>query len=245
MKKILFVAGAFFVFLSAHAQFTVVTDTPTGTPINDDDIIAFGHVGIPAKLPFFINNTSSSETIYMRVEFTSAANADGSQMQLCITPTCYTSIAVGQSYPQEQGATSLPLDPGEQSNNGNYFMNLENGNGAQVIDYVFTFYQVNGTGFPIGTPLTFTYRYDPNMAVKGMEKMEVSVYPTTVTDVMMVNSDEALKMEVYNLLGSLVKSMELPRGENQINMSDLASQVYLVRFENEMGAVQTKKIIVK
>lgn len=241
MKKILFLTGAFFVFLSSHAQFTVETDT--GTPINNGDVIAFGQVGDPAKLNFHMINNSSSD-IYMLVECVSMTNTDGSMMQFCITPTCYYEVSEGVSYPHDP-YPPVPIATGGQSNGGEHFMNFDTGNGTEVIDYVFKFYQVNSAGFEIGTPLTFTYRYDPSLGTEAMEKIVVSVYPTTVEDMMTVNSDEALKMNVYNLLGSLVKSTELPRGENQINMSDLSSQVYLVRFENEMGAVQTKKIIVR
>lgn len=242
MKKILFAVMALLGLWSAQAQFTVETDT--GAFFTDGDVYTFGQVGPPAKLPFFINNTSSGP-IEMRVEFVSVTNADGTDMQLCITPTCYFSITVGESYPQEQGAMSLPLDPGEQSGNGNYFMNLNTGNGTDVIDYEFKFYQVNTMGIQIGTPLNFTYRYDPNMSIQETEKMTISVYPTVVEDVMMVDSQEELEMEIYNLLGSLVKSSELPSGKNQINMTDLAPQVYLVRFTNENSEMMTKKVIVK
>lgn len=243
MKKLLLLAGTFFIFLSTQAQFTV--ETGTGTTINDGDIISFNQVGTPAKLEYYITNTSLG-SINMRVQFVSAVNADGSQMQLCITPTCYPDIAIGESYPQDANAMSLPLNPGEKSLAGNHFMNFETGNGTEVIDYVFKFYQVDGTGFPIGNSLTFTYRYDPNMmGIEEAQKMAISVYPTVIEDMMMVDSNEELEMEVYSLLGSLVKSTELSRGKNQISMSDLASQVYLVRFKNENGDMLTKKIIIK
>lgn len=242
MKKIIPFVCLLLASFTLQAQFIV--ETGHGDMINDGDIISFNQVGAPSNLDYYITNTSSGN-INMRIEFVSVQNADGTQMQLCITPTCYYSIVVGESYPQEQGAMSLPLTPGEQSLPGNHFMNLDAGNGSQVIEYVFKFYQVDNSGNEIGSSLTYTYRYDPNMGIQENGKMQVSVYPTVVEDMMVVNSNEEMKMDIYSLLGNKIKSIQLPRGENQVNMTGLASQVYLVRFENQNGDTLTKKVIVK
>lgn len=241
MKNTLLLIGAFLTLWSAKAQFTVETDN--GAPILDGDVFAFGQTGTPAKLPFYINNTSSG-AINMRVEFVSAINADGSQMQLCITPKCYYSITLGESYPQEQGAMSLPLGPGDQSGYGNYFMNLAAGHGGDILDYVFKFYQVDNAGTEIGTPLTFTYRYDPALSTEEMNKLDIAVYPTLVQDILTVETSEILNMAIYDLQGRLIKNAELPIGQNQIELSNLLGQMYLVCFENGLGQAQVTKIIV-
>lgn len=241
MKKTMLLIGAFFCLLSLQAQFTVETDT--GTPILDGDIFAFGQVGDPAKLKFHINNTSSSQ-INMLVECVSMTNTNGSMMQFCITPTCYFDVVAGEFYPHDP-YPPVPIQPGEQSNGNEHFMNFDTGNGTDVIDYVFRFYQVNDFGIQIGTSLTMTYRYDPLLSAEEMNKLDIAVYPTLVQDILTVKTPEALKMSIYDLQGRRLKSTELAVGQNQIELSNLSSQMYLVRFENELGESQITKVIVQ
>lgn len=241
MKKIVLFLGVFFCLLTLQAQFTV--ETGAGAPIVDGDIVAFNQVGTPAKLKFHINNTSTSE-IYMLVECVSMTNTDGSMMQFCIKPTCYFEVSEGEYYPHAP-YPSVDIAPGAQTNTEEHFMNSDLGNGTDVIDYVFRFYQVNSMGFEMGNSLTFTYRYDPLMSIEEMSKLDIAVYPTVVQDILTVETDETLNMAIYDLQGRLVKNVALPIGQNQIGMSDVSAQMYLVRFENEFGQSQTSKLIVK
>lgn len=241
MKKTVLFLGVFFCLLSLQAQFTVEKDN--GTPIVDGDIVAFGQVGEPSKLYFHINNTSS-QAINIRVECVSLTNTDGSMMQFCILPTCYYSVTEGESYPHEQpNGMSLPVAPGAQSNTGEHFMNTDPGNGADVIDYVFRFYQVNAFGAETGTSLTFTYRYDPLLGISEINKLDIAVYPTEVKEFLTVETATPLEVEIYDLRGVLVKSEKVSKGKNQLSMAGLSSQLYLVQFENEQGETQTTKII--
>lgn len=243
MKKIVLFVGIFLCLLPLQAQFTV--ETTSGTPILDGDVVTFGQVGEPSKLYYYINNTSTN-TINMRVEFVSALNADGSKMQFCIEPTCYYHITVGESYPQEQpNGMSVTIAPGGQSNYGDHFMNSELGNGTDPVEYVFKFYQISDFGLPTGTPLTFTYRYDPLLGTQEMNKLDIAMYPTISEDFVTVETGENLNMTIYDLRGRLVKRATLSGGENQVGLSSLSAQMYLVRFENELGQSQTSKLIVK
>lgn len=241
MKKTMLLIGAFFCLLSLQAQFTVETDT--GTPILDGDIFVFGQTHDPAKLNFHINNTSSSQ-INMLVECVSMTNTDGSMMEFCITPTCYFDVAAGEFYPHDP-YPPVPIQPGGQSNGNEHFMNKDSGNGTDVIDYVFRFYQVNDFGIQIGTSLTMTYRYDPLLSAEEMNKLDITVYPTLVQDILTIETGETLNMAIYDLQGRLVKNAELSIGQHQIELSNLSGQMYLVRFENELGASQVTKVIVQ
>lgn len=243
MKKTVFFIGAFLSLLSLQAQFTVEDDA--GVPIEDGDVITVGQIApaAEAKLPFYINNTSSGD-INVRIEFVSAVNADGSQMQLCIMPPkCYNSITIGESYPQDPNVMKIFIPSGTQSGYGNYFNNLDPGNGTNVIDYVFRFYQVNSSGFEIGTSLTMTYRYDPLLGTQEINKLDIAVYPTLVEEVVTVETPQPLDMEIYDLNGALVKNEKVNKGKNQLNLAGLSSQLYLVQFENEQGETQTIKLI--
>lgn len=237
LKKLLFVCLTLWA-VGANAQFTV--ESHAGDPILDGDVVAFNEVG--AELPFYVYNTSSSN-INMKIEFVSTGNGDPSMMELCFG-LCYTGITVGHSYPGNQ--TGITIVPGQhQDSTGDHFLNTDPGNGSEVLDYVFNFYQVDDSGHPIGASLTMTYRYDPNLGVDEVSKLNVTMYPKVVKNFLTIEAEESLEMNVYNLQGRLVKSEALSVGENQVEMSDLASQIYLVRFTNESGEFQTSKVIVE
>ena len=62
---------------------------------------------------------------------------------------------------------------------------------------------------------------------------------------MQVNAVEELNMEIYNLQGKLVNSEKINIGQQLINMSNLSSQMYIVKFSNGEGASKTIKVVKK
>lgn len=240
MKNKLFLIALLLATFTMNAQFTV--ETHKGDPIVDGGVYSSGALGIAGELPFYVYNTSSAP-INMKIEFVSLQNGDADMVQLCFD-LCVTGLVVGQSYPGN--LTGVTIDPGQhQTATGDHILNNDPGNGTEVLDYVFKFYQVDDAGNEIGTPLTMTYRYDPLLGTEEMNKLDISVYPTVVHDVLRVDTDEILEMQMYDLQGRLVKSTKLAIGQQQIDMSNMASQMYLVRFENEFGEFQTTKLIVE
>jgi hypothetical protein len=73
----------------------------------------------------------------------------------------------------------------------------------------------------------------------------IQIYPTNVKEELTVVANENLKAEFYDLLGRKAKQVSITSGEVKINVSDLAPQLYLIRFTNDLGQQTTKKIIVK
>ena len=70
----------------------------------------------------------------------------------------------------------------------------------------------------------------------------ISIYPNPIKDDLFIKSDKEIqKVEIYNLLGKLVIKKEKERF-NQINLSQLQTGVYLIRFYSE-GNIISKKII--
>ncbi len=235
--KLLFISALFASFVM-NAQFTV--ETHDGDPIVDGQIYSTGQLGLDGSLDFYVRN-ESSEVIEMSIEFVDAINADGSEMELCFGD-CYTGITVGTSYPI---GYFISIEPGEtQTSNGDHFLNNDPGNGIDQLDYIFKFYQVDGDGNQIGTPLTMTYRYDPLLGVNDNEKLDISVYPTITSGKLTVETVEVLEVKVYDLQGRLVKTTGLNAGQNQIDMSNVASQMYFLHFKNEQGQIQITKIII-
>ncbi len=62
---------------------------------------------------------------------------------------------------------------------------------------------------------------------------------------MVLDVNEPVSMLVYDLRGRVVKQGRFETGRQEVNMSDLSAQAYIVQFKNENGATQTTKIIVK
>jgi hypothetical protein len=141
----------------------------------------------------------------------------------------------------------FPIGVGETTGEGNHFLNADPGNGTDILDYVFAFHQYEADGVTeIGTPLTFTYRYDPSLiGINENSKVNLTIQSTVVSNEMVLNVNEPVNMLVYDLQGRVVKQGRFETGRQTVNMSDLSSQSYIVKFNNEKGAIQTTKIIVQ
>lgn len=227
----------------AQAQYTV-TDR-AGNVLHDGDVLEFGTLGPDpaASYDFYVTNDNPSEEIYTRIEFVDAINADGSMFELCYGQ-CYTGITIGQTVPPAPEV--LAIGVGETTLEGNHFLNADPGNGTDNLDYIFAFHQYEADGVTeIGTPLTFTYRYNPTLAVKDNTKVDLTIQSTMVGNELVLQVNEPIDMQIYDLRGRMVKQAHFETGRQVVNTADLSSQVYLARFSNGNGASQTTKIIVR
>jgi len=239
MKQKLLFLSLFFAALSMNAQYTF--EDQNGNPILDGMVFEFGNILYPdASIEFYVTNTSAS-TIYTRIYFVSAVNADGSMFELCYGQ-CYTDLFVGQSVPP--APEFIAIEPGEVTIEGNHFYNANPGNGVDVLEYVFRLYQTDAAGTDIGNAITFTYIYNPLLGVNDFNDLKVNVHSTLIKNELIVEVDEELELNVYDLQGRIVKSQKLNIGQQQINMSDLSSQLYLLHFENNKGVSHTTKVLV-
>ena len=229
----------------ANAQFTV-TDR-SGVVLNEGDVIEFGTLEYPeASYDFYLTNDNTTETIYTRVEYVSETNStNGDFEQLCYG-LCYNNLLEGDTVPPA-GEDALPVAVGETTPLGNHFYNDDPGNGSGNVDFVFSFRQYEDAAGTIetGTPLTFTYRYNPTLGVNEVSKVNLTIQSTVISNELVVNANEAVSMLVYDLQGRVVKQANLEAGRQTITMSDLNSQAYILQFKNEKGAVKTTKVIVQ
>ncbi len=242
MKQKLLFFSLLLLTLTVNAQFTV--EDHDGNLISDNQVLQFNTVAPdPAAIyDFYVNNTSGTDPIRMKIEFVSAVNADGSLMELCFG-LCYTGITIGSSYPPN--ADYVEIAPGGQTLPGNHMANADPGNGTDVLEYVFRYYQIDMAGNEIGDDLTVTYQYDPLLSVNDFDSLKVNVFATSITNELVLTVEEELNLEVYNLQGKKVKSQRLDVGQQSIDMSDLSSQMYLLHFVNDRGVSQTTKIVVR
>ena len=238
MKKILLLLTLIFTAFIMNAQYEV--EDQFGNEIIDGMVVEFSDYGVSnASLNFFITNTGPDE-IYMRIEFVSAVNATGAGFELCFGQ-CYIDLVVGQTVPP--APQFVTIAPGETTPEGNHFANTLDG--TDIKDYVFRFYETDSEGNDIGNSLSFTYRYDPTLGVNDVNELDISVASTVIFNDMQVNAVEELNMEIYNLQGKLVRSEKINIGQQLINMSNLSSQMYIVKFSNDEGASKTIKVVKK
>ncbi len=240
MKKKLLLLTLLLVAFVVKAQYVIVDQN--GDEITDGMIAEFSSTEYElAELQFFVTN-NGAETINMRIEFVSADNGNGNGFQLCFGQ-CYIDLVIGQTVPPTPGF--IAIASGETTGEGNHFYNSNEGDGVSIQDYVFRFYETDEDGVDIGNPLTITYRYNPLLGTEDFNELNVNIASTIFENEMIVNAIEELDMVVYDLQGRLVKNQKLNIGQQNINMSDLSSQLYIVKFNNRDGASKTMKVLVK
>ena len=86
---------------------------------------------------------------------------------------------------------------------------------------------------------TCTYPYD---AVEESKESEIALYPNPAKEKVTIEGLEAAKVQVYNALGQMVKTV---RGTNEIDVADLVEGVYLVRIMDAEGKSYTERLVVK
>ncbi len=243
MKFKLLLLSVFGSVALASAQYTVKDHNDV--VLNEGDVIVFDELTYPAaSYEFYVTNDNASETIYTRIEYVSETNSStGSFEQLCYG-LCYNDIVVGGTVPPASDI-AYAIAVGETTPLGNHFYNDDPGNGTDPIDFVFAFRQYSdeaGT-VEIGTPLTFTYRYNPLLSTQDNTAVDFTIQSTVVSSELVVNANEAMSMVVYNLQGRVVKQAQFDAGRQVVNVSDLSSQAYIVQFTNNKGGISTTKFI--
>ena len=241
MKKTLLLLTFFITSLAVNAQFTL--EDSNGTLIPDGTTLYFDTYEYPdASWEFYVNNTSESENIRMKIEFVDAVNANGSMMELCFG-LCYTGISIGQILPP--GNDFVEILPGEQTGEGNHIFNSDPGNGTDALEYVFRYFQIDESGAEIGEDLTITYVYDPTLGINDVNKLTFTLNSTVVKDELVINAQENLTLQVFDVLGNQVLRKELEVGQQHIDMSQLNSQLYVLHLTNAKGATEVVKVMVK
>jgi len=197
-------------------------------------------------LDYAIHN-DADDPINMRIKVVSIENTDGSSVELCLGK-CYYSVAEGQTYPSPNyNDGKVTVAPGGQTADGNHFWNNHESENGAPITYVLQFQQMDPSGlFPVET-IEFTYKYIPDMGVDTQIKdFDVQILRNIIKNGQLdIKNQQPVDVQIYNLLGKLVKSAHLDNGMNTVNISNLSSQIYLVRFHNTKGQTKTQKIVVE
>lgn len=76
----------------------------------------------------------------------------------------------------------------------------------------------------------------------SQNNLEVKLYPNPVRDILNIDIENDIQsIEIYNIQGQKV----LSSNQKQINVSDLATGMYMVRIQDVDNSIATKKIVIK
>lgn len=144
-------------------------------------------------------------------------------------------------------------------NNGLTFLDMRNGNNANVTSFIGDFNPGLQCLYVDDTtePNIFTWIIDANsnfvetlaecnsLSLDKTNELLFNMYPNpVVSNLYVTTKTNGSVINIYNITGKVVLTKTLSIGENLINVSRLASGVYLARFSSE-NQVDTKKLIIK
>lgn len=100
-------------------------------------------------------------------------------------------------------------------------------------------------GMPMSANGWMLYLDDLILGTENVVKNEVSVYPNPVENILHINgSDKVDSIKVYNVLGQYLDDVKIGENNNQIDVSSLASGVYMVKVISN-STQETFKIVKK
>ncbi len=241
MKKVLlFSILSYFTVLTAFAQSLELSNAYG--KMNDGDTIVLFNTNATASFAVgvTVKNTSGSD-IDVKVKKTELSLISGSENYFCWV-SCY----LANTYVSPTGIT---LKPGRDTSvfTGDY--NSMGNAGASYIRYTF---------FDSKTPsdsITFVAKYIAGSGV-GIEntqaKAQVSnIYPNPARNTVSLNYDlngaQHAQFEIYNILGSLVKTIEIDEtsGLLNIDVTDLNNGVYFYSFIVNDKVITSKKLVIQ
>lgn len=245
MKKILITCLSLLFAQFVFSQFTL-ENANDNSVISDGDIIVFNQLGYPDGNVYIDIYNNTNAPINVHSQCIGLVNTDGSNFQYCVGGTCYNSVYVDQYCP------AAPFQIPANSKNGNFdgFQNGNAGDGNNYpCDYTFKFFQTDNSGNEIGTPITLTYRYQPNLSADDFSKLQnfgIELRNTIVDNELTFNAkNEKIEITIFDLTGKLVVSQKLQEGINNIDLTKEATGVYQVIFTNENNQSLATKIIKK
>ncbi|MFK7782525.1 T9SS type A sorting domain-containing protein [Psychroserpens sp.] len=241
MKRKLLILSLTLASFVSFAQFEV-RESSTDNLITDGQTLNFTESGCnysePCNWKFKVTNTSSTD-IFMRIFVDNLTNTDGSDFQLCFAGVCLNSVTLGSGYPNNAAV----IGPGVTNFAGNNFWNQNPAGTTTAMSWTFRFQAFDAFGNQIGTPLSMTYNYDQNLSVDESQLDKIEIFPTVASNELTISSRESLTATFYNLLGKKVKQVAIEVGEVKVDVSDLASQTYIIQFVNAEGNLITKRIV--
>lgn len=238
MKRIL---SLVFIFIGITSYSQISLSRHNGTPITDGQVVAFNTIGFPAaEMDFYVRNLSTTTSTSVKVSCELLVNNDGTNFELCFGNECLSYVEQGEVYP----STPVVLAPNGVNGEFDHLLNTSGGSGTK--DYVFKFYQINGSGSEVGNSITMTYRYDATLSLDDINQLETSgviVKSTLVSNELTLDVLTPNQMAMFDITGKLVNNKKLAYGIQTVDVSNLSPGVYVLKFTSVEGRVSTKKIM--
>jgi Secretion system C-terminal sorting domain len=234
MKKFILSAAILF---GSFAQAQVISATGNEEPITEGSTFTFNTLDEEgATLDLVVTNLTDAD-IYVKLKVNTITNANGEDVQFCFGGLCYFSIDEGDTVPTNN--TLAPIGPGETNVAQDHFFNENPGTtvGEDVI-YNLSFIQVTSTGEETGTLLTFNYKYSPTASVANftaLQNLGITLNSTSVSNNLNLKANNAATLNLYSTTGQLVKTVTIAQGSQSIDVSALASGIYVAAFTMQDG----------
>ncbi|AZA53261.1 T9SS type A sorting domain-containing protein [Chryseobacterium sp. G0201] len=125
------------------------------------------------------------------------------------------------------------------STNGYTLIDLTNLNGQNYSNIIIDQLQITAGGLYTYVGFdAFTWVKDTGIVLATNEnanitKKQASIYPNPTNGPLTIKTEENTKAEVYNQEGKLVKSLDIKKGINETNISELPTGVYIMKTASE------------
>tara|TARA_B100001093_G_scaffold149038_1_gene141791 strand:+ start:4343 stop:5101 length:759 start_codon:yes stop_codon:yes gene_type:complete len=249
MKNNIFLSVILFfccLFSFSQNEYAFTLEDSDGLTIEDNTILEFSSTTYPeASLNFFVRN-NTSEVIMVRAEVTNVSGTDGSQVEFCFGE-CYFGVLEGQSYPIGNWQPVVFIEPGQtQISAGDHIYNFDLGDGENPIVYSFRFYMSDIDGNELmsipelQTDYSMTYMYSSTLSNSSDNILDFSY--SYSNNRIKISSYEPLNLELYSLTGQKLFSRDLFVGENFIKVHEFQNKIIVMKFYNEEGSTEFKKI---
>ena len=244
MKKITLLF-CILIFNISNAQFTV--NRLSGTPFVEGEVVEFTtHSSTTTSELGFVVNNNASVNLDFRLRCMNLVNNDGSNFQLCWGFECIPGVTTGGIYPNYQNIINAG---GNTVGFGDHFLNFNPGDGSNYpLDFSFRFITRDvSTGAVVGSNFNLTYRYQGPLSINVRDKMElmgVKVLNTYVENYIGLEVTKEAQFSLTNLQGQIISNVKISNNNN-IDMSNVQSGVYLLNVSNNDGLSETIKIYKK
>ncbi|WP_347219514.1 T9SS type A sorting domain-containing protein [Chryseobacterium sp.] len=126
--------------------------------------------------------------------------------------------------------------------NGYTLIDLTNLNGQNYSNIVIDQLQLTlgGNYYYLGLD-GFRWVKDSNIVLATSEnkvsKKEVSIYPNPTNGPLSIHSEKAAEAKIYSVDGKILKAVQVQKGSNEINISDLPKGIYFIKTATESTKV--------
>ncbi len=247
MKKIILVAAlAMSYFTQAQdIAFTTVNAQGQEVSISDNQVFTYTTTAeATAKMLIHVKNNSAEPFRFkVRVDDITGNPETGMDMglQFCFSQLCYFSVVQGNKYPNNP----VVLAPGASNDPTDHFWNQYPGVNGAPVSYTFTVLQLDENGNTTQELLSFTYKYDSVASVTdftALKNLGITLNSTVVNSQLNLTANDAATLSLYSITGQLVKTAAISQGNQSVDVSGVASGVYMATFIMQDGKKGTVKI---